>query len=1393
MRRASALRALVLATATLVPLDLGAQPALAPTAQSGTADAIRVLLDQATYWRRQSQPAKADEAVGRVLVLDPNNPDALAMAAQAAAERGDKDATQTALARLQATRPDDPRIGGVERSLKAGLIDATQVAAARALAKDGNPGEAVAAYRRAFQSDTPPPALATEFYQALGEASDDWRVPQAGLAAAVRANPENLQAQLAYAELLTYHSETRQEGMDRLAKLAQDPAIADRASKDLRQALFWLPPGSGAISQYDVYLAKHPDDAEIAKLATVAKADSGDNPSSGFDALQDNKVADAERLFAAALKANPADVDATIGMALVRLRERRDAEGKDLLRRAIELDPSRAEQYQPLIDGDGATADAGFSQAKKVDYGGVAARRIRSQYARVTALTNHGEFDQAEALLRKLTGRRANAGARAYLADIQARGGHLDQAEAGYRGVLARSPRNVQALGGLAGVLSRQGKQAEADTLYAQAASLPGGAAVGRGHADTLRRQAEQMSDPLAQIGLFRAALAADPANPWLRLALARALHHQGEDTEAREAMATVGAGPGAPLDDMQAAIYFAHEMHDDAQAIRLVDRLPRRAQAPGLLAIRGAAHDAEDLREARALGGAAERARLLSLSAQPDPTGQRVGSFGNELIRLGDKPGAREAVRLALASQPATPEQRIAYAGLLLGAGYPGDAKAITQGVSAPAGEAAQRLGRLRDSIAVVSSDRLNGAGNRAAAYDQLAPRLAASPDSPDLNLALSRLYAADKRPAKAAEISEGLLQQNPDDLNVRSSVVNSAVAAGDYRRAAGLAQQTTEQFPEEPQAWLDLANVERARGNAGRALQDLRTAKALREKQLQSRDGALASSSDGSRRAAVEPLRRRYARYAQYVPANTASDASPDALPEPITRRYAQYAPPGSDLPIEAPLATRGATPGITAGYAPYSPVTPASAFVPSPAPRAVAQGAPPRVAAPSAQPGVAQDARPSMMAEGARPLDAPALGNPFRPGATPLPTPDEPSVPGSLEFGRSSGPVSADPLTAQIDQGIQQVTQEVAPRLEGSLSLRGRTGAVGLERLFEVAAPVEASYSPNGFGRLKVVVTPTYLYSGQSSLAYDQGRFGTNPLGAFGPAAAALRTGAAFGTALDVGYAYGMATADVGASPIGFQQRNVVGGIELAPKLSSTLTLRAVAERRVVTDSILSYAGMRDVRTGEKWGGVTRNRGHLQVEGSFGLGTYYAGAGGGLLVGSQVASNSEMDAGAGASYPVWRTATKEVRLGADLVYFGYDKNLGGFTVGQGGYFSPQQYYALLFPASYRDQVTPDLTYTVGGSIGYQSFRSKSSAAFPADSARQAQLVQLAGGGTSLATTFAGTRGSGLAGGARAEVDYRLYQNLHVGARAGADRSGAFTEGTGLVYARYLFDGAM
>jgi hypothetical protein len=274
------------------------------------------------------------------------------------------------------------------------------------------------------------------------------------------------------------------------------------------------------------------------------------------------------------------------------------------------------------------------------------------------------------------------------------------------------------------------------------------------------------------------------------------------------------------------------------------------------------------------------------------------------------------------------------------------------------------------------------------------------------------------------------------------------------------------------------------------------------------------------------------------------------------------------------------------------------------------------------------------------------------------------------------------------------------------------------------------------------------------------------------------------------LDLAYQLDTLKADLGATPIGFTENTVIGGVEWAPPITDRLRLRLTVERRAVDDSVLSYAGTKDPRTGQDWGGVTRNGGRANLEYNAWKTDFYAGVGVAELLGQHVEANTEVEAGAGGSFAAWRDADKQIRTGLDLVYFGYSKNLGYFTYGQGGYFSPQSFFAALVPLVFKQTVNDDLSYEVGGAVGVQTFHENSSPFFPNDPGLQAALAATTVPG--LPSYYGAANSFGLAGNAHAAMDYRVTPSLHVGARISYEHAGNYDDTSASVFARYIFNGA-
>jgi Tfp pilus assembly protein PilF len=384
-------------------------------------------------------------------------------------------------------------------------------------------------------------------------------------------------------------------------------------------------------------------------------------------------------------------------------------------------------------------------------------------------------------------------------------------------------------------------------------------------------------------------------------------------------------------------------------------------------------------------------------------------------------------------------------------------------------------------------------------------------------------------------------------------------------------------------------------------------------------------------------------------------------------------------------------------------------------------------------------------------------------------------------------AGAPASRDPLSAEIGREVEAARDASATRFAVAPSLRARSGTAGLDRLSALSMPIEASVAPGSLGgRVSATVTPVTISSGrlQSDL-YSLGSFGTNPL-AYPTGMLAPRDDTATGVALNLGYRRDWLAADIGTTPLGFRYSNVVGGLELSPSLGDGWRLRLTGERRAMEDSLLSWSGQRDALSGRSWGGVVRTGGRAQIEYAQGAGSLYAGAGYSVFDGSGVRSNARFEAGAGGSYAVIRRPDETLNLGLDLVYFGYDENLRFFTLGHGGYFSPQSYVAVNLPVDWRAR-SGDWSWRLGGSLGYAVWSEDSASVFPNDPSLQAQLVGRAATTPGLQATYASQSQSGVIGSLRADVEYALTRDLVVGALLRYDRSADWNEARGGVFLRY------
>ena len=306
--------------------------------------------------------------------------------------------------------------------------------------------------------------------------------------------------------------------------------------------------------------------------------------------------------------------------------------------------------------------------------------------------------------------------------------------------MLSRQPNNRAAMAGLASVLNREGHATQAAALLERAGIAGNARAPANQQSNDLREQAKLATDPANKVALLRTASAANPADPWLRLDLARALSATGQRQDAQQEMDSLVDVPHPSPQALQAAAFFAAEDNRPA----LVARMPASTRTPQMQAILSRGQLDSDIRTATSLAGTspvATRQSLLALAAQPDPDGSRGSAIARAFLRQGDATGARDAIGVAQqATRNQSPAARLAYAGVLLESGQDADARAMINSLEGAPGltqDQQAALQQLRAGAAVRSADQLNKAGRTADAYDQLAPVLARSPDNADANMA--------------------------------------------------------------------------------------------------------------------------------------------------------------------------------------------------------------------------------------------------------------------------------------------------------------------------------------------------------------------------------------------------------------------------------------------------------------------------------------------------------------------------------------------------------------------------------------------------------------------------------------------------------------------------------
>ena len=362
------------------------------------------------------------------------------------------------------------------------------------------------------------------------------------------------------------------------------------------------------------------------------------------------------------------------------------------------------------------------------------------------------------------------------------------------------------------------------------------------------------------------------------------------------------------------------------------------------------------------------------------------------------------------------------------------------------------------------------------------------------------------------------------------------------------------------------------------------------------------------------------------------------------------------------------------------------------------------------------------------------------------------------------------------SSAQRALDNILQERSAYVTQGVTIRTNDSESGLSKMTDVETPLEINI-PAGDNRYAVRVTPVSLNAGGVD-SDSAARFG-------GGASSSDGTGSQRDKGVGLSVAYARPDegikADIGTTPIGFKYTTAAGGVSVDRPLEDNSNVRygVNVSRRPVTDSVTSFAGATDERTGQSWGGVTANGGRAQLSfddqqvGTYGYGSWHK------LLGHNVKSNSRAELGGGLYWYLSNTEDGKLTAGLSATGLSFENNQDFFTYGHGGYFSPQSYFALGVPVTW-SQRTDRFSYLIKGSVGVQHFEQDGADYFPNDKDLQATSNQ----------SYESQSKTGVGYSLSGSGEYKFNSNVFLGANLGLDNAQDYKQFTGAMYLRYMFE---
>ncbi len=1326
--------------------------------QNNTTSLTATLLKQAYFWHDKKLHNKAMQTLNRLLMADPHHEEALFLMSLWSYENKDEETGNIYRDRLARLAPNSDYLQQLDNHRGMSDLSGELLSHARALSSSGNIAGALREYQKLFPGAVPPKALVSEYYLTMSGDPNYYDRAKNGVTAYIRQNPHDVNAQITLGKILSYRQSTIRQGIELLDYYAPKYKEADLA---LKQALMWFSPSENDHKYYQNYLSRHRGDTEVARHYDEVTL--GNLSKEAFDKSKTDKE-DAINDFKRILSKDPRNQNALEAVGYLYMELKNYLQAAEYLNQAAASGGSKA----PKLKHDALLCQARFN-----------AENGRDQVAlsQLNDLLKDSPYD-ADALIFK--------------AELARKNKRYPEAEEALRTAQSADPSNVGVQELLYYVLKEGGKNAEATALLSNmdrtlAEKIRDSSRV-HVYVDPIpgiRSHAESLKDGRGNaqaLDYLRTQLRSHPSATWLHYDLALAEQQSGDLAGAYSELNYLNRA-NASDEDLFAAASLQMEFKEYEQALASLNRI--KSASPKVREMRATLKTDllfSDVESYIASGNNAAALNTLRSSGFKTSSLQKrqLGHLAYLYLRAGDKDRALDLANLAM-SRPASGNEGLADLADIIsvynGTGNYEKARALTENQRVIANSSGEEIDRLKNGESIRQADALRESNRSADAYDLLFPLIQKYPDDPDLQMAMARLYQDNGMYDEAASLYSRVLAVSPEDQQAVEGAMNAALGREDYRGAADLGQRLRN--TDDPRILTLLARIDAKNHEYKEAIIKLKRARGLLDGRYDD-PKPLPIGQDGYTAQEIA-----------HMPGNPFHNRG--AAP---SKAQAIKALPWE---VQDPQGTKASPWDFqNNGGANYA----ASSL--SAADRAetlnsvnfMLRDLEDKVATTM---NVALEARQKDGEEGfskVSVVEVPhTVSTPVLGGAKLSVTADPVSM--------HSGDVAYDSASRFGSQALSVGVTNMVTRVQALQNAYKGMNQTEWENYKTNNAWLNA-LDPNDLQTL----LNTSLNGADFALTSAQGR--ANLINYFGrfsdvkqvmaavnalehistgmyTAKPARTTGVGFDIALsNDNYRF-----DLGASPVGKDSTTVIGGASYTFDLTRNSSLNITAERRAVKDSILSYYGYTDEYSGKYWGGVTKNGGSLTYSydngylGSTLSGSFYR------YLGENVRSNNSVGADAAVYvHPFKPTMYEDMTVGLSLSYLNFQHNENNFTLGNGGYFSPQNYFIASIPFSYLKR-TENSVFNASLNLGYQSYETNEEPYFPQHPDLQSDLDDLVSLGFLESSHFAHGNESGVGGSAHLSYDYYLTDWLKVGAALNYSTFGDYNEMSEMIYIKSVLGG--